>query len=52
MRQLPELWKAEVTVTDPQQPDVEEIDVLELPEPDEPEEGVIDPADTYIEGRS
>jgi hypothetical protein len=37
-------------VTEPFEPGVEEIDVLELPEPDEPEEGVIDPADTYREG--
>ena len=29
---------------------VEEIDVPEVPEPEAPEEGVIDPADTYVEG--
>ena len=29
---------------------VEEIDVPEVPEPEVPEEGVIDPADTYVEG--
>lgn len=37
-------------MTEPFEPDVEEIDVLELPEPDEPDEGVIDPADTHVEG--
>ncbi|GLZ03942.1 hypothetical protein Acsp03_14080 [Actinomadura sp. NBRC 104412] len=30
--------------------DVEEIDVPYLPEPDEPDEGFIDPEDTYTEG--
>lgn len=29
---------------------VEEFDVPEVPEPDEPEDGVIDPDDTYVEG--
>ncbi|GAA2092258.1 hypothetical protein [Actinomadura alba] len=29
---------------------VEEIDVPEVPEPAQPEEGVIDPADTHVEG--
>jgi hypothetical protein len=37
-------------VTEQQEPGVEEIDVLDLPEPDEPDDGVIDPADTYREG--
>jgi hypothetical protein len=31
--------------------DVDEVKVPPVPEPDEPEEGVIDPADTYTEGR-
>jgi hypothetical protein len=30
----------------------EEIDVEPVPEPDEPEDGAIDPADTYTEGQS
>ena len=30
--------------------DVDEMHVPPVPEPDEPEEGVIDPADTYVEG--
>ena len=29
---------------------VEEFDVGQVPEPDEPEDGDIDPADTYTEG--
>lgn len=29
---------------------VEEFDVPEVPESDEPEDGVIDPDDTYVEG--
>ncbi|WP_262403450.1 hypothetical protein [Actinomadura sp. CNU-125] len=33
-----------------EEPDVEEIDVPPIPEPDEPEEGVLDPDDTYTEG--
>lgn len=32
-------------MTDPQ-----EIEVEPMPEPDEPDEGVIDPDDTYTEG--
>jgi hypothetical protein len=31
---------------------VEEIEVEPVPEPDEPEDGVIDPSDTYTEGQS
>jgi hypothetical protein len=33
------------------EPGVEEIAVPEMPEPDGPEEGAIDPADTYTEDR-
>lgn len=32
--------------------DVEELEVEVVPEPDEPEEGEIDPADSYTEGRA
>ena len=32
--------------------DVQEIEVESVPEPDAPEEGVIDPADTYREGHA
>jgi hypothetical protein len=38
-------------MTEPNEPAVEEIDVPVVPEPEVPEGGVIDPADTYIEGR-
>ncbi len=29
---------------------IEEFEVAHVPEPDEPEEGLIDPADIYTEG--
>jgi hypothetical protein len=29
---------------------IEEIQVVRLPEPEEPEDGVIDPDDTHVEG--
>lgn len=32
--------------------DVEEFDVPEVPEPETPEEGVIDPDDDYTEGHA
>lgn len=31
-------------------PIIEEIEVIPIPEPDVPDPGVIDPADTYYEG--
>lgn len=34
----------------PEDDNVEVIDVQHVPEPDEPEEGVIDPDDKYAEG--
>ena len=37
-------------MTEPIEPGVEDIDVPDVPEPESPEEGVIDPADTYTEG--
>lgn len=37
-------------MSEPNEPGVEEIDVPDIHEPDEPDEGVIDPADTYREG--
>jgi hypothetical protein len=37
-------------MSEPQEPDVEEIDVDPVPEPDTPDEGVIDPDDDYREG--
>lgn len=37
-------------MAEPNEPDVEEIEVADVPEPDEPEDGVIDPTDTYREG--
>ena len=37
-------------MTEPIEPGVEVIDVPVVPEPEVPEEGVIDPADTHWEG--
>jgi hypothetical protein len=37
-------------MTEPLEPGVEEIDVPVVSEPEVPEEGVIDPDDTYVEG--
>ena len=37
-------------MSEPTEPGVEEFDVDEVPEPDAPEEGVIDPDDDYTEG--
>jgi hypothetical protein len=31
--------------------DVDEVNVPPVPEPDVPDEGFVDPADTYTEGR-
>jgi hypothetical protein len=35
-----------------EEPDVEVIDVPHVPEPDEPEDGEMDPSDDYREGRA
>jgi hypothetical protein len=39
-------------MSDPEEPGVEEIDVPDQPEPEQPEEGVIDPDDDYTEGHA
>jgi len=41
-------------MSEPKDPDelVEEIEVEPVAEPDEPEQGLIDPADEYTEGNS
>jgi hypothetical protein len=36
--------------TEQPEPNVEEIDVEAMDEPDGPDEGYVDPADTYTEG--
>jgi hypothetical protein len=33
-----------------QEDGVEEFEVPEVPEPDQPEDGVLDPGDTHVEG--
>lgn len=38
-------------MAEPNGMDVEEIEVPDVPEPETPEEGVLDPTDTYTEGR-
>jgi hypothetical protein len=40
----------EASVSEPQEPGVEVIDVPPVPEPDRAVDGVIDPADDYTEG--
>ena len=37
-------------MTEPIEPGVEDIDVPDVPEPEAPDEDVIDPADTHVEG--
>lgn len=32
------------------EPEIDQIDVSPVPEPDQPDEGELDPADTYTEG--